>query len=399
MIANLSVFCKQFYEATGIPIRYVEIPTNHYESFPTLLDDADIFRMLPDGFSTFKWNPDYFISPSFSYYGFTMNQSDDTVIIIGPIYSTPVSDATVHAFMKEWSIHPDHFDQMQEFLRNIPSLSFNRFLQTLTFLHLCLTDEAIDSGKHFHLTDEDPTEHLNRAHSARLVDAREQEQYHNTWQFERLLQQHIQDGNTQQVRTLLTSAGTNLSEGRVADNSLRQMKNIFITTATLATRSAVAGGMDVDQAYQLSDVYIQECERSSDISHIAQLTYTMLIDFTERVAKNKIPKGMSLEIFSCIQYIQQHTAEPIQVGDVVAHIGKSRTYLTAKFKEELGFDISSFIMRCKLEEAKSLLAYSDKSLSDIANYLCFSSQSYFQNVFKKKYGITPREYRLRNSRM
>lgn len=55
--------------------------------------------------------------------------------------------------------------------------------------------------------------------------------------------------------------------------------------------------------------------------------------------------------------------------------------------------MNDFIMRCKLEEAKSLLAYTDKSISEISNYLCFSSQAYFQNVFKKKFGITPNEYR------
>lgn len=55
--------------------------------------------------------------------------------------------------------------------------------------------------------------------------------------------------------------------------------------------------------------------------------------------------------------------------------------------------MNEFIMRCKLEEAKSLLSYTDKSISEISNYLCFSSQAYFQNVFKKKYGMTPNEYR------
>lgn len=64
-----------------------------------------------------------------------------------------------------------------------------------------------------------------------------------------------------------------------------------------------------------------------------------------------------------------------------------------RFKEELGIHIGSFITRCKLEEAKSLLAYSKKSLAEISSYLCFSSQSYFQNVFKKQYGITPMQYR------
>ena len=102
---------------------------------------------------------------------------------------------------------------------------------------------------------------------------------------------------------------------------------------------------------------------------------------------------MSPEIFKCIQFITRHVNEPIQVGDVAEHIGRSRSYLTAKFKKELGFDVSTFIMRCRLEEAKSLLTYSDKSLSEISSYLCFSSQSYFQNVFRKKYNVTPLQYR------
>ena len=46
-----------------------------------------------------------------------------------------------------------------------------------------------------------------------------------------------------------------------------------------------------------------------------------------------------------------------------------------------------------LEEAKNLLSFTNKSLSEISNYLCFSSQAYFQNVFKKNYGMTPLQYR------
>lgn len=124
------------------------------------------------------------------------------------------------------------------------------------------------------------------------------------------------------------------------------------------------------------------------------LTYTMIIDFTTRVGNRKLPiEGMSKDVFRCIQYISQHPNEEIRVDDVAAFIKRSRSYITKKFRKELGFDISSFIMRCKLEEAKSLLTYTNKPLSEISSYLCFSSQSYFQNVFKKKYGMTPLQYR------
>ena len=119
----------------------------------------------------------------------------------------------------------------------------------------------------------------------------------------------------------------------------------------------------------------------------------MLLDFTRRVAQAQIPLDATSDIYKSIQYIKQRTNQAITTSDVAAYVGKSRSYLSRRFKKELGFQMNEFIMRCKLEEAKSLLTYTDKSISEISSYLCFSSQAYFQNVFKKKYQITPNEYR------
>ena len=79
------------------------------------------------------------------------------------------------------------------------------------------------------------------------------------------------------------------------------------------------------------------------------------------------------------------------------YVGFSKSYLSAYFKDTLGFKISDFILRCKLEEGRDLLRFTDKSITTISTYLCFSSQSHFQTAFKKQYGITPKEYRRQNS--
>lgn len=392
MITDLIAFCRLFYFATAIPISLRHYPSGDDCSFPAIWNDQTLFTDIPSEFLHFQRNPDYFISRSFGYFGYIDIKDRESGITIGPVFSTPVSNQALHSFMLEWAIDGTHKETITQFLRNTPQLSFSQFLHMLAYLHLCLNDELINIDQHFKLENTSAINEFSNLHSDQVIHAKETQHFHNTYEFERQLALYIQNGDLENLKELL-KASANLSGGIMADNSLRQEKNLFISTAAIVTRSAIAGGMDMEQAYMLSDVYIQECERSQDIAHISTLNYTMLIDFTKRVAQNNIPQGMSPETFQCIQFITQHVNEPIQVGDVARHIGRSRSYLTGKFKKELGFDVCSFIMRCRLEEAKSLLTYSDKTLSEISNYLCFSSQSYFQNVFKKKYGVTPLQYR------
>ena len=392
MITDYKEFCHRFYASTLIPITYYHAPSNESCFFPSYLEKYDIFRGMLINFTHFSLNPGYYISPSFCYYGCVQTLDKEHCLYVGPLFSTPYSDLTLRGFMKENAISSTHKDEISALLSNTPPVSFNRFLETLACLHLCINDQSIDIYEHFHLSDTSNIHLFSTLHSGQMFEAREQQNYHNTYHFECRLMQLVQNGDTEKVKELLKNSSA-LSAGTLASNALRQEKNVFITSVALAMRSAVAGGMDTEQAYHLSDIYIQECENSSHISYISNLGYSMWVDFSQRVAQNRIPQGMSQEISECIQFITQHINEPLRVQNVADHIGKSRSYLSGRFKKELGFDISDFIMQCKLEEAKSLLRYSHKSLSEISSYLCFSSQSYFQNVFKKKYNMTPKQYR------
>ena len=64
----------------------------------------------------------------------------------------------------------------------------------------------------------------------------------------------------------------------------------------------------------------------------------------------------------------------------------------------MGVSLSQYILDLKIEKAKNLLQYSEYNIVDIANYLSFSSQSHFIQVFQKKTGLTPHKYRTQNFR-
>lgn len=360
MITNIEEFCRLFYNTTLIPISYYNISTKTVQSYPAIWNDSSILKLALPEFTHISRNPDYIISQSFSYFGYV--QAENDYIIIGPVFSTSPSESALRNFMKEWACIPEYKSDIEQSLTSIPTVSFHRFLHILAYLHLCLNDESINVAQHFNL---DNTEHLqefSQRNTEQIFESKENQIYHNTWQFERTLMGYIQDGNSPKIKELLQSA-TNLTEGVLANNTLRHRKNMLITSIALAMRSAIAGGMDIEQAYQLADIYILEGEHSQSIPHVSNLEYTMLLDFADRVAQNKLPHGMSSEVFDCIQFINQHINEAIQVSDVAAYIGKSPAYISAKFKKDLGFQLSSFIMRCKLEEAKKFIdLFRQKSL-------------------------------------
>ena len=85
--------------------------------------------------------------------------------------------------------------------------------------------------------------------------------------------------------------------------------------------------------------------------------------------------------------------EAITVEDLAKALYISRSHLSTIFKQKTGENLSQFIMRQKIEEAKKLLKTSKKSAIDIAFYLGFSSQSHFSRTFKEYVHMTPNEYR------
>ena len=93
--------------------------------------------------------------------------------------------------------------------------------------------------------------------------------------------------------------------------------------------------------------------------------------------------------------MQRHISEAVSAEAIARALYISRPYLSKKFKEETGENLTDFVLQEKTEEAKRLLRYSDKSLTAIGAYLGFSSPGHFSRVFKKYAGVSPREYRER----
>ena len=70
----------------------------------------------------------------------------------------------------------------------------------------------------------------------------------------------------------------------------------------------------------------------------------------------------------------------------------SYSYFSRLFKKVMGKSFTEYVMSVKINESKKLLAKGEKSVTDIAMELGFSSVSYFAKQFKKETGLTPYKF-------
>ncbi|MBQ3029829.1 MAG: helix-turn-helix domain-containing protein [Agathobacter sp.] len=393
---NYTLFCDMFYNAHYLPIALYD--KEGFVCSSGFYEEGDPYPfVLPKLLA--NESPSLYASSDTGHYGLVKCADNNHYFVLGPTYSTNVTEEIIRAYIKKNAISPSRYGEIASFLSNIPQYSYNHFVNLLLYLHYTLTGEKLSLTHAFGITDTQFQTQIGQQYTEKNYLAREEKKKHGTYDFEQHMLHLIQTGEVAQLEEfLLTAASTpQMNEGKLAETPLRQAKNLFIGLITMVGKfAAIPGGMDVEQTYQLIDTYIQECEKLQTIEGVKNLQYNMPIDFAKRIAQQQLPPGISTEIHDCMQFISAHVNEPIGVADVVAYSRKSRAYLFQKFKEELGMTIGSYITECRLREAKSLLKYTDKTLGEISSYLCFSSQSYFQNVFKKHFNMTPTEYRSNN---
>ena len=183
--------------------------------------------------------------------------------------------------------------------------------------------------------------------------------------------------------------------GTLSSDPVRNMKYLFVCTATIATRFAIEGGMEAEEAYNASDLYIQRMDLLRNVEEVIALRTDMMRFFTERMANIKKEGVCSRPVVLAQDYIRAHLNERIRLNELADVVGLNESYLSTLFRRETGFTITDYITEERVVTAKNMLRYSEMTASAIATSLGFSSQSYFTRVFRERTGFTPSEFRKR----
>ncbi|CAI6082072.1 AraC family transcriptional regulator [Cohnella sp. JJ-181] len=156
-----------------------------------------------------------------------------------------------------------------------------------------------------------------------------------------------------------------------------------------------AGGMllEAEQLHR-SRIEGDELERLERQIRFQSLLLSMLRAYRSSVAGEHSQRQA---VARSIEYVRAHYAQPMSIGRLADMSATNRWRYTQLFKEETGQLPVDFLNTVRIDKAQELLLLTGDKLKQIALAVGYSNEYYFNRKFKQKIGITPGQYRSRNS--
>lgn len=308
-----------------------------------------------------------------------MREKMTKMLLLGPICIEDMSYVEIHRYCKAYQIENEQCP---------PKLKLQNLLALLELLSYIKIEEKYEDEEIL-----DANGLIEKQEIGLEADVRIdiEDIYHHTYQEEVKTMDYIREGNLEEVVGAVELLAS--TAGKLSENEIRNERNLGICSITLATRAAIEGGAAPAKAYKLSDLYINKIDQCKRMTEIFEYRKRSLYDFAKLVVEEREKRANSRYTEQCKEYIRKYYHQKICIPDIAEALGVSESHLSRIFKKETGESIQKYSMHMRIERAENLLKYSEASLTEISEYLCFSSQSHFGKVFKVYKNMTPKQYR------
>lgn len=95
-------------------------------------------------------------------------------------------------------------------------------------------------------------------------------------------------------------------------------------------------------------------------------------------------------------YIEENASSIFRLEDVASHVGISVSRAVHLFKEAFGTTIMQYTLEVRLDMARERIIFSPMSLEDVAETSGFANYTYFHRVFRSRFGVSPKQFRIEN---
>lgn len=128
--------------------------------------------------------------------------------------------------------------------------------------------------------------------------------------------------------------------------------------------------------------------------HLFCLLFTLISNGQKKEKKNASQKSLE-KTKAILSYVAENFQREITIEEIANHCYYSKSYFMKFFKETMGSSFIQYLNEYRLDRAAKLLTTTTENVYEVAMEVGFENLSYFNRCFKKKYGMTPGQYRKR----
>ena len=205
----------------------------------------------------------------------------------------------------------------------------------------------------------------------------------------------VSRGQIHRAEQLSSAFVPSVLQSRTAD-PVRNMKNFCIIGNTLMRKAAEQGGVHPVYLDRISSEYAKHIEGIANLSAGQELFGDMVRSYCRLVRKH-MAQHYSPPVEKAVLCIEADLSRDLSLSTLAETLGLSCGYLSTIFRQETGQTVTDFVTERRMGHAAQLLRSSTLQIQTVAQYCGFSDVNYFSKLFKRRHGVTPREYRRQGS--
>lgn len=127
------------------------------------------------------------------------------------------------------------------------------------------------------------------------------------------------------------------------------------------------------------------------------LTIELLLAIGDADLRTARPSSVRADILDRVllarDYLDAHAHEDVRLADLARHAALSPFYLARVFRQVVGTSPHAYLLQRRLDLAAAMLRRGDRSVTQVAFDVGFSSPSHFAKRFRERFGVPPNRFR------
>lgn len=345
-----------------------------------------------------KGNTIYRLQDEFlcSYIFLMLPEAPETrALLVGPYTNFEMSRETMMELAERFHVPAWRFPQLTEYFEGVPIVQNEMplFSMVIAFGEILwgnaaafeVVDLNAETGGFPEILPEDmetmgPEEtmlHMN------LMETR----YH----YENELMEMVAQGQTHRAEAMMSGFSGKGFEQRLSD-SLRNSKNYLIICNTLLRKAAERGGVHPIHLDRVSSDFARRIEVIPNLEKGQDLMEDMVRAYCRLVRKHSM-KQYSPMIQKAVACIESGISNDLSLRALASALNINASYLSALFRKETGQTVTEFVNERRMRTGAHLLRTTRLQVQTIAQHCGVSDVNYFSKLFKKQYGVTPKQFR------